>query len=205
MRTTRVSAAPELDALIARTAMGDRAAFADLYQRTCGPLLGVVLRIQRDRALAEDILQEVFVNVWRAARGFDARSGQAMTWLVSIARHRAIDGLRRAQTQPRFESSTRGGDGPDDDHDLYDDVATETPEPGEWLGQADEAQAVQRCLAGLSGEQQQSIALAFYQGLSHAELAAHLRQPLGTVKSWVRRGLMSLKACLERCGIAQGA
>ncbi len=188
----------ELARLLARVGLADRAAFAALYQRTSAQLLGVVLRIQRDRALAEDVLQEVFVNIWRAAGSFDPVRSQPMTWLASVARNRAIDSLRRRETQPVFESTSRGG-GPDGDEvDLLDHVPSDTPGPQDLLGLMAQARAVKRCLGGLSGEQQQCIALAFYQGLSHAEVATHLRQPLGSVKSWVRRGLLSLKTCLQR-------
>jgi RNA polymerase sigma-70 factor, ECF subfamily len=191
------SRSEELARLLARIGLADRAAFATLYQRTSAQLLGVVLRIQRDRALAEDVLQEVFVNIWRAADSFDPVRSQPMTWLASVARNRAIDSLRRRETQPVFESTSRfGPDG--DDVDLLDQVPSDVPGPQDLLGLMAQARAVKRCLGSLSGEQQQCIALAFYQGLSHAEVATHLRQPLGSVKSWVRRGLLSLKTCLQR-------
>lgn len=187
----------ELARLLARVGLADRAAFATLYQRTSAQLLGVVLRIQRDRALAEDVLQEVFVNIWRAADSFDPVRSQPMTWLASVARNRAIDSLRRRETQPAFESTSRfGSDG--DEVDLLDQVPSDVPGPQDLLGLMAQARAVKRCLGSLSGEQQQCIALAFYQGMSHAEVATHLHQPLGSVKSWVRRGLLSLKTCLQR-------
>ena len=187
----------ELGQLLARAGLGDRAAFATLYERSSAHLLGVVLRIQRDRAQAEDILQEVYVNVWRAAQSFDAAQSQPLTWLTSIARNRAIDSLRRAQTQPRFKSNF-GDDGNDEgDSDVYDTVASDGPGPLDLLSQASDARALSHCMNDLNAQQRQSVALAFYDGLSHAEIAQHLRQPLGTVKSWVRRGLMSLKDCLE--------
>lgn len=188
----------ELAALMARVALQDRAAFGTLYRRTSAHLLGVVLRIQKDRAQAEDVLQEVYVNVWRAAQGFDASLSQPLTWLTSVARNRAIDSLRRRQSEPHTVSASTLAGASDDDHDMLNDLASPNAGPLELLGQAADARALQGCMRALSGEQQQSLALAFYQGLSHAEVAEHLRQPLGTVKSWVRRALIALKGCLER-------
>lgn len=191
----------ELSGLLARAGIGDRAAFAELYRRTASHLYAVVLRINRDRAQAEDILQEVYVNVWRAARGYDAAQGQPLTWLTSIARHRAIDSLRRQQTQPRLQS-TNLTDDDDSDTDMLELHAADSPGPLELLAQAADARALGHCMEQLSSAQRQSVALAFFDGLSHAEVAEHLRQPLGTVKSWVRRALQSLKDCLQRAADA---
>lgn len=189
----------EVAALLGRSALGDRAAFARLYERTSSQLFAVVLRIQRDRALAEELLQEVYVAVWKAAGQFDAARSQPLTWLVSIARNRAIDSLRRAQTQPMLLSATRGtGDGDDDDGpDAIEREADAGPGPLELLDRACQARELTRCIEGLSAAQRQSVALAFYDGLSHAEVAEQLRQPLGTVKSWLRRGLLALRDCLD--------
>lgn len=186
----------ELSQLLAKSGLGDRAAFAQLYERTSAHLFGVVLRINRDRAQAEDVLQEVYVNVWRAAQSFDAAQSQPLTWLTSIARNRAIDSLRRRQTEPHTQPAPLSGEG-DEDKDVYDDVADTTPGPLALLSQASDARALGRCMQGLSAQQRQSVALAFYDGLSHAEVAEQMRQPLGTVKSWVRRALLALKACLD--------
>jgi RNA polymerase sigma-70 factor (ECF subfamily) len=186
----------DLARLLARTGLGDRAAFATLYERTSPHLFTVVLRIQRDRAQAEDILQEVYVNVWRAARSFDAAHSQPLTWLTAIARNRAIDSLRRVQTRPQVHSGL--GDLADDgEDDVYDTVADPGPGPLELLSAASETRALERCMQALSSLQRQSLALAFFQGLSHAEVAEQLRQPLGSVKSWVRRALLALKDCLQ--------
>ncbi|MDP9044766.1 MAG: sigma-70 family RNA polymerase sigma factor [Pseudomonadota bacterium] len=185
----------ELSRLLAQAGLGDRGAFAAVYEQTSAHLLGVVLRIHRDRAQAEDILQEVYVNVWRAAQSFDAAQSQPLTWLTSIARNRAIDSLRRTQTQPR---TVTGFSNPDDEEsDVYDTVASEAPGPLELLSRASDARALSSCMQVLSAQQRQSVALAFFDGLSHAEVAERMRQPLGTVKSWVRRAMMSLKSCLE--------
>lgn len=187
----------ELAQLLARSGLGDRASFATLYRRTSAHLLGVILRIQRDRTLAEDILQEVYVNVWRSAQGFDAAQSQPLTWLTSIARNRAIDSLRRAQTQPKLQSAHVEG-GPDEDElNVIDQVPDERDGPLALLEQASDARALAHCMQSLSATQRQSVALAFFDGLTHAEVAEQMQQPLGTVKSWVRRALMVLKSCLE--------
>jgi len=186
----------ELSGLLARAGLGDRAAFATLYERTSAHLLGVVMRIQRERALAEDILQEVYVNVWRSAKSFDAAQSQPLTWLTSVARNRAIDSLRRTQAQPQLKTNvTIIND--DEETDVYDTVADDAPGPLDLLSRASDARALSACMQGLSAQQRQSVALAFFDGLSHAEVAEAMRQPLGTVKSWVRRALMSLKSCLD--------
>lgn len=188
----------DLSRLLARAGVGDRAAFATLYERTSSHLFAVVLRINRERAQAEDILQEVYVNVWRAASSFDAAQSQPLTWLTSIARNRAIDSLRRRQTQPQMRSAGPPAEGRDsEDEDVYDTVADDSPGPLDLLGRAAEARSLAACMDKLSATQRQSVALAFFQGLSHAEIAAQLRQPLGTIKSWVRRSLAALKSCLQ--------
>ena len=184
----------ELSELLARAGLGDRAAFATLYNKTSSHLFAVVLRINRDRGQAEDVLQEIYVNVWRSASSFDAAQSQPLTWLTRVARNRAIDSLRRAQTQPQFENRFSGEE---EDNDVYDDKADDAPGPLDLLSQAADARALTDCMQDLSAPQRQSVAMAFYDGLSHAEVAEKMGQPLGTVKSWVRRALTSLKGCLE--------
>ena len=188
-----------LERHLARSALGDRQAFAELYRQTCGHLYAVVLRIQPDRAIAEDLLQEVYVAVWTAAGGSDAGRAQPLTWLTQIARNRAIDSLRRAQAQPRFDTGPHDVD--DDGEaaaDAYAQVADPAAGPAALLEQASDALQLQRCMAHLSAQQRQTVALAFFDGLSHSEVAERLRQPLGTVKSWARRALATLRGCLDR-------
>ena len=189
---------------LSRSALGDRAAFKELYELSCGHLFAVILRIQRDRNLAEDLLQEVYVSAWKAAGSFDALRAQPLTWLTHIARNKAIDSLRRAQAQPRFESVHHDGDDDDGRPDADQRMVDESPGPADLLEQASDARQLGQCMQGLSAQQRQSVALAFFDGLSHAEVAVQLRQPLGTVKSWVRRALMTLKSCLERAAQGDG-
>ncbi len=193
----------DLAEALSRSALGDRGAFKRLYALSSGHLFAVILRIQRDRNLAEDLLQEVYVSAWKAAGSFDAQRAQPLTWLTHIARNKAIDSLRRAQTQPRTESIHPADD--DDRPDASQRLVDETPGPAALLERASNARQLGHCMEGLTAQQRQSVALAFFDGLSHAEVAEQLRQPLGTVKSWVRRALMTLKSCLERAARGDAA
>jgi RNA polymerase sigma-70 factor (ECF subfamily) len=186
-----------LGALLSRTGLGDRAAFATLYERSSAHLFAVVLRINKDKAQAEEVLQEVYVKVWRSAASFDAAQSQPLTWLTSIARHQAIDSLRRAQTQAQTVSFHSDHADDDSDDNMLDHTASDNPGPLDLLSQASDARALSNCMQHLSAPQRQSLALAFYDGLSHAEVAQHMGLALGTVKSWVRRALLSLKSCLD--------
>ncbi len=188
-----------LAGLLARVALGDRNAFASLYEATKSTLFAVVMRVAGDRAQAEDVLQDVYVNVWRGARTYDAARNNPMAWLVSVARYRAIDHARQRQhaviTVSAFRS-TGHGDGGDDDMNVLDTMPSALPGPAELHEQANDAQTLIRCMKALTPEQRQAISLAYYQGCSHSEIASHLAEPLGSVKSWVRRGLMALQRCM---------
>ena len=175
-----------LPALLAACARRDRAAFGRLYNATSAKLYGIAVRILRREDWAEEVLQECYVSIWAHAPKYRAALAAPMTWMTSIVRNRCLDWLRR----PRPEVS-------DADGTLAESAESAGPGPLAELERAKDAQALAGCLKGLEGKQRQAIALAFYDGLSHAELASHLREPLGTVKTWVRRGLLRLKSCLE--------
>ena len=179
--------------LLARTALADQRAFAELYRMTSAHLYAVALRILRDAGAAEEVLQESFVNVWHHAGSYVAAKSQPLTWLTSIVRNRCLDQLRRREV----ETVTM------DDEEEGLAIAAEDPTPLEMLLSGADARAVGACIEALEQGQKQAIALAFFQGLSHSELAHHLREPLGTVKSWIRRGLERLRACLDGAGVTR--
>ena len=174
-----------LGQLLEQCALGNRAAFADLYRQTSAKLFGVALRILRREDWAEEVLQESFVNIWRHAAAYSVYKSTPMTWMISIVRNHALDILRR----PGLETAQL-------DPSLIEALQDQSAGPMDRLLKSNEAAALARCLQQLDGNQRQSIMLAFYYGLTHAELAKHLRQPLGTVKSWIRRGLQRLRKCL---------
>lgn len=195
----RAAERPDLGELIARVKLGDRRAFEQFYRATSAHLLGVILRIEPDRGRAEDVLQEVYVNVWRAAESFDASLSQPMTWLTRIARNRAIDGLRRERGEPvtaQRADLTAGDEEADDDG--LDRLPSDAAGPLALLEDAFDRTAVATCMSELAARSRQCLALAYYDGLSHGEISEHLNAPLGSVKSWIRRALGTLKDCLER-------
>jgi RNA polymerase sigma-70 factor (ECF subfamily) len=189
-----MSDAGDLAQLMARVALGNHAAFKQLYDSTVRCLLAIIVRLLRDPAWAEEVLQEVYVSVWNSARDYSPAKAQPMTWLMTIARNRALDALR--STAGERERIVRPS-GVDDDEGDPPDAIDPGAGPLERLLEAIDAQRLKHCLQRLEAAQRQAIALAFYDGLTHAELATHLRQPLGTVKAWVRRGLERLRPCLQ--------
>jgi RNA polymerase sigma-70 factor (ECF subfamily) len=184
----------ELQHMLSRVALGDRAAFRRLYEATAPSLLGVALRILRQRERAEEVLQDAFVNVWNRASGYQAALSQPMTWLTAIVRNRALDEVRSGarHTADSLDAANDREDG------LTHDIADTTPGPQALLEHAADALAIRDCLDDIEGPQRQCLALAFYQGLSHAEVAAHLGSPIGSIKGWLRRGLDKMKRCLDR-------
>jgi RNA polymerase sigma-70 factor, ECF subfamily len=175
----------ELEALLSRCATGDRSALETLYARVAPILLAVLMRMLRRRDVAEDALQDVFVSVWQRARQFDPIRGRALAWLVSMARYRAID-LQRA-TRPALTLSEVST--------LEPQLQSEGPaETNEMLGTG---ALLARCLEQIAAPQRRCLMLAYEEGLTHSEIACAVNEPLGTVKSWVRRSLIALRRCLE--------
>lgn len=177
-----------LSDLLARIAGQDATALAALYDATSAKLLGVCLRILRDRGESEDVLQEVYLTVWRRAGAFDpARGVSPVTWLAVIARNRAIDRLRS-------RDPLRGAAGEDAAMALPDLA----PLAETRIAAAQDAARLYACLDELEQRTADAIRTAFFEGVAYEALADQLGQPIGTVKSWIRRGLQRLKGCLER-------
>ncbi|HJR73642.1 MAG TPA: sigma-70 family RNA polymerase sigma factor [Luteimonas sp.] len=177
----------QLRDLLRATAAGDRAAFGMLYARTSAKLFGVCLRILGQSGEAEEALQDAYLAIWRKAESFDAALASPITWLAMIARNKAIDRLR-ADRVGRASTAI----------DLQPELADETPGASALAEAGADGKRLHRCIDELPGEQRQAIRTAFFEGCTYEELAARGGHPLGTVKSWIRRGLLRLKACLER-------
>jgi RNA polymerase sigma-70 factor (ECF subfamily) len=182
--------------LLSLVALADQRAFAELYRLTSSHLYGVALRILREPPAAEEVVQEAYVSVWHHAATYVVAKSQPLTWLTSIVRNRCLDLKRRRE----LTTVTLTSDG-DDEPAI--DIPSDAPTPGELLLAGADAQSVRDCVQTLDAGPRQAIALAFFHGLSHAELAEHLREPLGTVKSWVRRALERLKRCLDAAGVSR--
>jgi RNA polymerase sigma-70 factor (ECF subfamily) len=183
----------DLAELLARVALRDQRAFEELYRATSAHLLAVAHGVLRQRQRAEDVLQEAFVNVWHGAAGFRASQATAMTWLINIVRNKAIDRLRVGVAERRSKVEL-------DDEALQ--LAGEPERQPERVAEASFMRArIATCMQVLTPPQRQALALAYFRGLVHAEIAAAMGAPLGTVKAWVRRGSDRLRECLQAAGI----
>ncbi len=185
MRSGSFEAAdPQLAPLLARCGRGDRAAFRRLYELQAPRLHGVALRITRQASLAADAVQEAFLQVWQNAARYDPARGTAEAWLLTLVRYRALDLARRhGREQPGL---------------ALPEAADLSPDALAQLVSHADARALRACLEQLEEERRRLIVMSFIGGLTHAELAERLATPLGTVKSWIRRGLAALRDCLER-------
>jgi RNA polymerase sigma-70 factor (ECF subfamily) len=178
----------ELSAALGRVAGGSQVALAEVYRKTSAKLFGICIRILGERGEAEDALQDIFVSVWRKAGTFDAAKASPITWLAALARNRSID--RKRSQASRATTATMG--------DEAMEVPDEAPHALARLETAEESGRIDLCLGELEDRQNRAIRAAFYEGLSYPEVARRSAVPLGTMKSWVRRGLLRLRECLER-------
>jgi RNA polymerase sigma-70 factor, ECF subfamily len=175
----------DLEKAIGRVALGDRAAFRALYAATSAKLFGICLRVMRNRSDAEDVLQETFVKIWHNAGRFRAEGTSPIAWLAAIARHQAIDRLR-ARRPETVEI--------DEAHEIADDAIS--PE-GELLATVD-AVRIKQCLGELKPDRAEAVKAAYVDGFSYQELAERHGLPLNTVRTWLRRSLLTLRECLSR-------
>ena len=181
----------ELMALIDRIGHRVEAALRQLYDRTSPRLMGLAMRVVRKREWAEDVLQESFLTVWRVAGDYRASLSPPLAWLGLIVRSRALDLLRRraadrAQLTQEF------------DEQMADQLESDAPGPAENADASEQAWALHQCLSQLEGRQREVVSLAYLRDMSHGELAEQLKLPLGTVKTWIRRGLEKLRVCMGR-------
>jgi len=169
---------------LAACARGDRSALRALYDREGRWLMGVALRIVRDRHLAEEVLQEAFLQIWRAAATFDASRGSGRGWIYTVVRHRALQEVRRDGREISLDNV---------ELEKLADLHLTGEEGAPGIGSAD----LEHCLEQLEPMKRLCILHAFVEGYTHEQIALKMDTPLGTVKSWVRRGLLSLKECLS--------
>ena len=172
---------------LAAVGRGEQQALAVLYGRTSAHLFAILLRMLKQWDRAEEALHEVYLKVWRNADGYDPERGPAMAWLVGVARHTALDKLRRMRRELAL----------DDVAEVVEEPADDGAGPLAAALAAAEARSLQACLEELEPEPRACILLAYWEGLTHEELARRVQRPVGTVKSWLRRSLVRLRQCLE--------
>ncbi len=175
----------DVEAALSACARGDADALRRLYDSTAPMLMGVAMRIVRRRDLANDVLHDAFIQVWRKADTFEPARGAGHAWLLSVVRNRALTVLRKLGREQQLDEA------------VLADTPADEPSALDRLSFASDAKALRRCLEELDGDRRRCIVLAYADGMSHVQIAAHLGSPLGTVKSWVRRGLEALRRCLS--------
>jgi RNA polymerase sigma-70 factor, ECF subfamily len=177
--------ATSLESLLAQVALGNREAFEALYRGTANRLFGICVRLLTERSEAEDALQDVFTTVWRKASQFDATRASATAWLAMIARNKAIDRLRSMPARQTRASL-----------DLAEELEDPGASPPQQAQAATDRAQLETCLERLEPRRRSLIRAAFFDGLTYEELAKSIQAPLGTIKSWIRRGLLQLRECL---------
>lgn len=183
----------ELTALIDRVGRRDEAALRLLYDRVSPKLFGLAMRVLRQREWAEDVLQESFLTIWRAAGDYRSSLSPPMAWMGLIVRSRALDLLRR-RTADRAHLTQEF------DEVLGDTLASQAPNPMDNADASEQAWAMHQCLDQLEARQREVVSLAYLRELSHGELSQQLGLPLGTVKTWIRRGLEKIRDCMKKLG-----
>ena len=174
--------------LLRRIAAQDREALSEFYDQTARPLFSIAFRILGNTADAEEVIQDVFVQIWIKAGMFDADKGQPFHWALALTRNRCIDGLRARQRRSRIMVDTEGDES-------IERAAESTPVETQLDGA--DAAAIHAAVCGLPKEQRQAIDMAFFQGLTHQEIAESLNEPLGTIKARIRRGMLKLREDLQ--------
>lgn len=185
---TEDSALAELPALLAATAGGDQRAFARLYALSSPHLFALLLRMLRRRDWAEEALQDCFLKIWQKAETYAPARGAPMAWLMTIARYRALDLIR--MKRPEISESDF------EEAPVSIEADSTAEDPARRAAESQGLNILERCMKTLQPEQRDSVMLAYYEGYTHSELAKRLKTPLGTVKSWLRRGLQKLQECL---------
>ncbi len=180
-----------LAALMDRVAASDEAAFKTLYDLTAARLYGLAIRIVGNRDWAQDVLQEAFLQVWRNAADYRSHLSPPMAWMGLIVRSRGLDLLRRRSAERSQQTESL-------DDEMEQSLPSDAPGPMDDSQASQLARALHQCLTRLDGQQREVVSLAYLRDLSHSELAAQLRLPLGTVKTWIRRGLDQLRSCMAR-------
>lgn len=180
----------ELQNLLVESALGNRNAFSQLYDKASPILFSISMRLLRESSLAEEALQEAFVHIWYKASEYVPDKGEAFPWLVSIVRYRSLDIIRRENSQKKRQESLMAEIETDWDADLESLMS-------EGLSDSLELKLLTECLELLQPQQRQSMLLSYYYGYSQSELVAKLGSPLGTVKSWIRRGMQSVRECMN--------
>jgi len=181
----------QLIALLDRVALADESALKELYGMTSSKLYGVAVRVVTNREWAEDVLQEAYLNIWKIAGTYKATLSPPMAWMGLLVRSRGLDFLRR-------RASDRADRMQELDDVITDTVAGDSPNPMDTTQASEQAWALHQCLSQLESKQREVVSLAYLRDLSHSELAQQLRLPLGTVKTWIRRGLDQLRGCMEK-------
>ena len=181
----------QLIALLDRVALADESALKELYDLTSSKLYGVAVRVVSNREWAEDVLQEAYLNIWKIAGNYKATLSPPMAWMGLVVRSRGLDFLRR-------RTSDRADHVQELDDVISDTVAGDSPNPMDTTQASEQAWALHQCLSQLENKQREVVSLAYLRDLSHSELAQQLKLPLGTVKTWIRRGLDQLRGCMAR-------